>query len=225
MDEQNSQAREAFLAEVEESFQRGAFETVLAVSELRLKQFPRDLDARVAICRVRIQQGKEKVEEARDMLRETEDLLADLGLVDASPGGLSLKKGLAEEDRSYSQKHLHPNPGGTALHEGTLTVGDSAQADQPAEEAPLSAEREGVGLPDEEVEAVLADFQTVTLAELYIRQGHLAQAKEVLEAILRQDPSQAKAAEKLLEVRTRLSGEAAIAELSLWLKRLERRER
>lgn len=220
MDAQSPQERKDFLAEVEENLQRGAFETILAISELRLKQFPGDLDARVAMCRVRIQQGKGKMEEARDMIREMEDLLTGLSQVYASPGDFSQEKGLVEEARSYRQKHLS---GDAAQHERALTAGDGAQADQPGEETPSAAERGE--LPDERVEAVPTDFQTVTLAELYIRQGHFAQAKEVLEAILRQDPSQTKAAEKLLEVRTRLSREAVIAELSLWLERLERRER
>ena len=41
---------------------------------------------------------------------------------------------------------------------------------------------------------VPSDFQTVTLAELYIRQGHLRPAAEVLEAIIGQEPGHEKAA-------------------------------
>ena len=68
----------------------------------------------------------------------------------------------------------------------------------------------------------------MTLAELYIRQGHLQMAKKVLEAILRKDPREERAAIRLREIEA-LSGEGSaakaapvIAELSRWLDNIGR---
>jgi Tfp pilus assembly protein PilF len=73
------------------------------------------------------------------------------------------------------------------------------------------------------------DFHTVTLAELYLRQGHLRLAERVLEKILRQEPRNEKATELLREVRDRLQPEGSVqrqaavkAELSRWLDNIAR---
>jgi Tfp pilus assembly protein PilF len=76
---------------------------------------------------------------------------------------------------------------------------------------------------------VPSDFQTVTLAELYIRQGHLRPAAEVLEAIIRKDPGQEKAAAMLREVWEKIYREESgkkdtevATELSRWLDNIGR---
>ena len=73
------------------------------------------------------------------------------------------------------------------------------------------------------------DFLTVTLAELYIRQGHLRQAESVLEKIVRQEPQNDRAAGLLRDIRDRLQPvtaspkDAAVeAELSRWLDNVGR---
>jgi tetratricopeptide (TPR) repeat protein len=67
-------------------------------------------------------------------------------------------------------------------------------------------------------------FYTVTLAELYIRQGHLDNARDVLEAILKENPAHETASFKLGEVQELLKKEREkqrrkmlIDELSRWL--------
>ena len=69
----------------------------------------------------------------------------------------------------------------------------------------------------------------MTLAELYIRQGHLRPAEEVLEKIVGEDPQNEKAAALLQEVRERAPRRPAakpdagvIAELSHWLDNIDR---
>ena len=81
----------------------------------------------------------------------------------------------------------------------------------------------------EESAAVPPDFQTVTLAELYIRQGHDRLAEELLEKIIGEDPRNEKAAALLTEVRERLTGAVppppdtgVVAELSHWLDNIGR---
>jgi hypothetical protein len=74
-----------------------------------------------------------------------------------------------------------------------------------------------------------ADFQTVTLAELYIRQGHLRMAEEVLEKIVGRDLQNETASGLLREVREQILREASaeqyagvVAELSRWMDNIGR---
>jgi thioredoxin-like negative regulator of GroEL len=212
MDETGLRERNAFLADVEERFASGDDGVILALAQERLQRTPGDHDARVALCRVWIRQGR--LDEAREMLREFEALLAGLSKIYASFGDLSLEKGMQEEARIYYQRcmALHPASPEVAKRLGEIEVLRTPEEDM-----------------EDEAPDVPADFQTVTLAELYIRQGHPAQAAEVLEAIVRRDPQQAKALKLLREVRERLDGEGVaggsdpiVAELSRWLDRIAR---
>lgn len=78
--------------------------------------------------------------------------------------------------------------------------------------------------PEEQPEGeVPADFQTVTLARLYVRQGHLDLAAGILEEIMRRDPDDEEAATLLAEVRRMSNPDAAvIGELERWLANIGR---
>ena len=72
--------------------------------------------------------------------------------------------------------------------------------------------------------SISSEFYTVTLAELYIRQGHLDSARNVLETILKENPVHETALFKLREVedllrknREKMQRDAMIRELSDWL--------
>jgi hypothetical protein len=91
-------------------------------------------------------------------------------------------------------------------------------------DGPGEPERDGADAAE-----IPSDFQTVTLAELYILQGHLRPAADVLEGILRQKPDHEKAATLLGEVREMILREEArqrypivIDELSRWLDTIGR---
>jgi tetratricopeptide (TPR) repeat protein len=229
MDERETGGAPPFQVTVEDLFVRGDHEAILALAEERLAQWPDDPLARLAQCRVWIQQGR--LEEAQSLLKDLEPLLVDLGRIYAALGDRFLKKGREEEARAYYRKTMFLSPDTPLPADSLPSPGEeapkAAAPDEPPGESAEGEEPEGEAGPE-----VPADFQTVTLAELYIRQGHLAQAEEVLEAILRKDPWQARAAEKLREVRAQLGGDrepggqaAVIAELSRWLAKLERRPR
>ena len=235
MDEKKSQERNAFLAGVEENFQRGDFETILMTAGLRLKRMPGDLDARLAICRARIEQGA--LGEAGDLLSEIERVLAGLDRVCALLRELVRQTGLTDETRALFEKFGLAAPAGAAME----TPADSRdrlarleiEAAPARSEAAVSAEAEAPRQGDlpagGEASEAPEDFLTVTLAELYIRQGHLRQAESVLEKIVRREPRNDRAAGLLRDVRGRLQpataspGDAAVAaELSRWLDNVGR---
>jgi tetratricopeptide (TPR) repeat protein len=216
MGDNDLQERNAFLKEVETFLNQGDDETALALAELRLKRMPGDMDARIAICRVRIRQ--EKLDEAKAMLQEMEGTLAGLSQIYVSMGDGCLKEGMQESAQTFYRKFISLNPDSPMSREISERL--------TAIEAPQGTD---AGREEEDAARVPADFQTVTLAELYIRQGHLRLAAEVLEAIIRKDPAQEKAASMLREVWEMIFREESgqrnavvIAELSRWLNNINR---
>ena len=236
MDEKKSQERNAFLAGVEENFQRGDFETILMTAGLRLKRMPGDLDAQLAICRARIEQGA--LGEVGDLLSEVERILAGLDRVCALLRELGKQAGLTDETRALFEKFGLAAPAGAAMEtpadsRNRLPRQETEAAPEAWAEAAVSAEAETTRQGDlpAGVEASEApeDFLTVTLAELYIRQGHLRQAESVLEKIVRREPQNDRAAGLLRDVRGRQQpvtaspkDAAVAAELSRWLDNVGR---
>ena len=75
---------------------------------------------------------------------------------------------------------------------------------------------------EDEPDAVSDDFQTVTLARLYVKQGHFRMAGEVIDRILERDPDNSEAREYAGHIR-RLIDEGwgpVVVELNRWLSEL-----
>ena len=216
MDEMDLQERHSFLTQIEVYLEQNELPAVLNIAEERLKRTPGDLDARIALCRVWLLQGR--IDEARDMLHEVEEIVASLSQIYVSMGDICMKRGMREAAEDYYGKFKVLNPGAPPARD----ISERLKGIEELHETEEEGETEGAaGVP--------ADFQTVTLAELYIRQGHLRPAEELLEKIIGQDPQNAKAAGLLQEVRERLlEGASAqqyagvIAELSRWLDNIGR---
>ena len=215
MDANDREERDAFLAQTEAYLKENDWPAVLDLAQGRLERLPGDLDARMAICRVWIQQGR--MDEAREMLREMDETITNLSQIYACMGDACLKKGMMEETGRYYRKFLALNP-------DVSLAGDVSEKLRSIEEQRETAAAEG-----EEEAQIPSAFQTATLAELYIRQGHLPMAAEVLEAILRKEPQQERAAGMLREVREMIRREASaqrvapvVAELSRWLENIVR---
>ncbi|MBU1743840.1 MAG: hypothetical protein KJ649_02935 [Proteobacteria bacterium] len=216
MDEMDLHERKSFLTQAEAYLGRNELRAVLNLAEARLKRTPGDLDARIAICRVRLLQGR--LDEARDMLNEMEDILASLSQIYACMGDICMKKGMKDSAESFYRKFMFLNPGVPLPKDVTERLDGIEELH--------ATDAEGGTEGDVEIPT---DFQTVTLAELYIRQGHLRLAEEVLEKIIGHDPQNEKAAGLLQEVRERLlEGASAqqyagvVAELSRWLDNIGR---
>jgi tetratricopeptide (TPR) repeat protein len=216
MDDQELRDRKLFLQDAETHIDLEDVGTALNLAQERLRRIPGDLDARIVICRVWLLQGR--LDEARDMLEEMEEILASLSRIYSCMGDICMKKGMRESADDFYRKFELFNPGvqpARDISERLKEMGELRQTDE-AVEAGEDAE-------------VPADFQTVTIAELYIRQGHLRPAEELLEKIVGQEPQNERAAGLLREVRDRILREASvqryaalIAELSRWLDNIGR---
>ena len=87
-------------------------------------------------------------------------------------------------------------------------------------------EPENINLPQ-------PDFYTITLADLYIKQGHLKMAAEVLKEIIRKEPANIQARAKFDTVKAAISLKSAVGDkvtgsgdlvniLSRWLENVGR---
>jgi tetratricopeptide (TPR) repeat protein len=194
MNEHDLQERKAFLEATEAFLHKSDYMTVLSLAESRLKRAPGDMDARIVICRVWIEQ--EKFEEAEEMLREMGDILASLSQIYTHMGDIYLKKGMPESAQTFYRMFVDLNPDTPmALEISERLKGVPRQ--QATDDRAIVDREEAAQVPD--------GLQTVTLAELYIRQGHLQVAEEILAAILNKGPHHPKAAEMLREVRERIA--------------------
>jgi tetratricopeptide (TPR) repeat protein len=210
------QERKVFLSQMEACFDRNEPRSALDMARARLRRIPGDLDARLGICRAWLQQ--ERIDETRDMLQEMEEIIASLSRIYACMGDVYMKKGMEDSAETFYRKCMALNP-------GTTRVRDILERLKGIEE-PRGTDAEGETVEDA---GIPPDFRTTTLAELYIRQGHLRPAEELLEKIVGQEPQNEKAAGLLQEVRGRILGSASeeryagvIAELSRWLDNIGR---
>jgi tetratricopeptide (TPR) repeat protein len=215
------QERKAFLAQMEACIDRNEPQAVLDLARERLRRSPGDPDARIGICRAWLQQGK--IGEAGEMIEEVEEIIANLSQIYACIGDVCVKKGMEDSAETFYRRSVILNPG---VHWVRDTLERLKGIEGPHEEEPHETDAE---VKTEEDAGIPPDFQTATLAELYIRQGHLRPAEELLVKIVGQEPHNEKAAGLLQEVHDRMLAEATkerhagiVAELCRWLDHIDR---
>jgi tetratricopeptide (TPR) repeat protein len=210
-----------FLSEAEILLQQNKLREALSLAEARLRRLPLDVDARVIAGNVFIGMGR--VDEATDVLREVEEIISGLSLIYVRMGDIYGKKGFYSDAVICYQKYISWNPTSDKAKE---VVGKIALLEQ---EEPLitdidSTDNENTPKPE---------FYTVTLADLYIQQGHFKMAAEVLEKILEKEPENVLAKAKLDTVTTAIALKSSVngdivqsdnlaKTLSCWLENITR---
>ncbi len=210
-----------FLSAAEILLQQNKLSEALTLAEERLARLPLDVDARVITGNVFIGMGR--LDEARDVLREVEEIISGLSLIYVRMGDIYAEKGFYRDAVIYYQKYISSNPTSDKVKE---VAGKIALLEQ---EEPLitdmdSADDENTSKPE---------FYTVTLADLYIKQGHFKMAAEVLEKILEKEPENVLARVKLDTVTTAIALKSSVnvdiiksdnlaKTLSCWLENINR---
>jgi len=217
---ENLQERRAFLAQVETLFANHLYTEAAAAAESRLRDHSADLDAKVVLCRALI--GMERLQEAVRCLGEIEEAILGLSRVYASLGDLCRRKGLRDEAVAYYRKFVAIHPHSSVAEDVSVHLDELLKETSPAKT---------VGGEDAEA-PLAADFQTVTMADLYVRQGHLDEALDLLEKILQKDPEDPQAARLIADVREKMAtsrmeatgkekDSRLIDELQRWLNNIE----
>ncbi len=142
-------------------------------------------------------------------------------------GDLCLKGGLTREAIKFYQKFVSLNPDSPA----TKDVSEKINALISIVDASTRINEDIY----DNIDHVPSDFYTTTLEELYMTQGHIDMAADVLSEILRREPENELVAARLREIRAmqndRMKGEThlhisqnegVIQELTRWLKNIDR---
>lgn len=211
------------MARAESALAQGLYQMAQDIALDWLTRFPDDADARVIVCHAWTRMGK--LDKVKQMLREVDEAILGMSRIYARMGDICLQSGLNREATAFYQRFITLNPDAPLSREiaEKLSSISSAREDtdsQLSEEE--SFERKGP----------IPGIQTVTMAELYVKQGHADMASKVLEEILKKDKTNHRAAAMLGELQATKKAqaekpfsskpEAVIRELNRWLNNLDR---
>ncbi len=214
MDNYDFEERRQFLSVAEAYIRKELYGDAELLAEKRCARDCGDVDATFirAICLI----GRGRVREANDVLRSIDDMISQWSGLYHLLGEIYRKRELTSEAARADHK----------AHILKSAVDDRGEV--PGEREDSSAYESERGKVSELVE-ISSDFHTLTLADFYVKQDHLAMARAVLKGITAREPDNVRARERLGYVETVLSGKkkrsntAVMTELHRWLRNLESR--
>lgn len=221
MDEVELSEKENFLSRAESCLDQGLYTTAQDLAMDWLNRFPGDAEARIIACHACTRMGK--LDKVNSMLKEVDEAILGMSRIYARMGDICRQSGLNQEAIIFYRKFVTINPNAPL----TLEVEEKlASLLNFPEDTGLSLPENGM-LPKHPAPSL----QTVTMAELYLKQGHPDMAIEVLEAILRKDESNQRAQTLLSNIRKKMdeppeqpgrSSIEVIRELTRWLNNMHR---
>jgi tetratricopeptide (TPR) repeat protein len=215
------QDRSDFLCEAEKLLQQNKLMEAFNLAGERLRSLPADADAHVVAASALLGMGR--VDEAHDVLREVGEIISGLALVYDRMGDIYRKKGFHQDAAVCYEKFISLHPGAEDARKVIEKMILLEQEDQPVPEVGMIYDE---NIPDPEL-------FTVTLAELYIKQGHLQVAAEILKEIIWREPQNSQAVAKLDSLKAALDPQSSASEkfvesnnliktLTSWLKNIDR---
>lgn len=182
--------KEKFLAKAESFLALEKFNLAQELALDWLRRFPSDAEARIIVCHAWTRLGK--LDKVRQMLQEVDEAILSLSRIYARMGDICRQSGLNQEAITFYQRFAVINP---QVHDIT-EITDKLRALEPSPDTDMLQDEGPV-----EQRRPLPGLQTVTLAELYIKQGHPDAAMEMLEGILKRDKTNLRASAMLREIR------------------------
>ncbi len=217
--------KDVFLAKAESLLSQELYSAAQDLALDWLSRFPHDSEARVVVCHAWTRLGK--LDNVKQMLQEIDEAIFGMSQIYARMGDICRQSGLNQEAVTFYRRFVTLNPEGEMSREVTKKihalssprVEDIVPAEEPEEESAARPSFPGL--------------QSVTMAQLYLKQGHPDVAAEMLESILQEDKTNQRALALLREIRG--SGEvlpadelalpksgAVLRELNRWLQNIER---
>ena len=215
--------RAFFLSSLDDYLERGLDQMALSQTVERLNRFPFDADLKMAYCNILMKMGKN--DEAYALIQELEDTFLKLSRIYAHLGDIHRGKGLHQDAISFYRKFLSLNPNSNITDEirekmNVLLNSFNMEAEEVTEDNSY------------DIHQIAPHFRTLTMADLYIRQGHLDTAADILKEILTNEPDNKIAAERLQQITGSLNKEGGnnrgknvdmvITELEKWIKNISR---
>ena len=213
--------RSNFLCEAEKLLELNKLQEAFNLAGERLRSFPADADAHVVAASALLGMGR--VDEAHDVLLEVGEIISGLASVYERLGDIYRKKGFHQDAAFCYEKFISLHPGAEDARKVIEKMILLEQEDQPVPEVGMIYDG---NIPDPEL-------FTVTLAELYIKQGHLQVAAEILKDIILREPQNSQAVAKLDSLQAALDSKSSpgtklvetdhlIKTLTAWLKNIDR---
>ena len=213
-----------FLSSAQAYLDQSLYMEALDLAEAWLKLHPMDADANIVSCHALMKMGK--LEQVEELLGRVEDQVFRLSKIFMVIGDICLEGGLTTETIRFYRKFIAMNPeskDAQKLSRKILALTSDPHEPFPGMEAEHDEHEEE---HNEDVSRIAPDFYTVTLADLYIKQGYLQMAADVLNEIMNMDSDNHVAARKLDDVNTLLRNkkhnEEVVQELTHWLKNIDR---
>ncbi len=197
------------------------FPEALILAQEQRRYNPLDVEAHVLAGKIHIRMGE--FDQARDILTQVDQIISELSFVYARMADIYREKGLKSEAALCYRKFINLNP----ISEQAAAIAENLSFLEKQESAASDTDESGIeNIPK-------PDFFTITLAELYINQGHLQMAKEVLKEIIKREPENISAAAKLVSVKLSMSKLKTVSDeddgsndlvktLSGWLANIDR---
>jgi len=216
--------RNVFLSRTQTMLEQGSYESALDAARRWLDRNPGDIEAMIVKCQACMRLGK--LEEATAVIDDVEKTVLGLSRILACMGDICFKGGLNQEAVKFYNRFIALNPDSDLSRDvlGKLRIleNDHPELIQGADAQEIS-ERPAT-----------AGFQTLTIVDLYLRQGHVNAAEALLEQMLAKEPDNSAVLEKLADVRALVSMPAAkalnprqrekvVEKLSKWLDLLQRK--
>ncbi|MCD6152787.1 MAG: tetratricopeptide repeat protein [Syntrophobacterales bacterium] len=212
--------RKNFISEAERYLEKKLYEKAITLAKERRDRFPGDVDAWLVIAFCLAHMGE--LTKTSGILRELEEVIQDWSRIYKCLGDIYRERGLVEEAIQLYRKALSLNSDLEKKKEISEKIDSLGMGGNPDD---LIQSGEG-----DNIEQISSDFHTITLAELYINQGHLTMARDVLKKMIKGDPSNVRVIEQLKHVEaligkgTRDKRTIIIEELNKWLSNLQRSE-
>lgn len=177
--------RLVFVNQMETYLREKKLPEALIMAEERLSVLASDIDARAFLNLVLIAMGR--IEESRDVLQGLENDIARLSFVYLRAADSYREKGFNQDTVLCYQKFLALNPLAENSREVAEKIALLQNAEPLADEVDESSDADSPG----------PEFYTLTLADLYIKQGHSKMAADILTEIIKREPSNVQARVKL----------------------------
>jgi len=197
-------------------------EEAVKIADTWLLRDPHDVEAKIILSQGLLRMGK--LDRLRQLLSDIDSEIEQLSLVYLRLGELCRQSGLQAESERFCNKYV--------------SLKNALSSDMVPQEDAAGTETGEKIAEEPEVEAIFPEFHTITMAELYMSQGHFERARTVLDNILSRDPQNEEIIKKLLEIDKAMSlhddvfsfpsdaddNRPLIARLEEWLSRISHGE-
>lgn len=219
-DNYSEEERLSFLVKAQHLLGEGRSEEAFRLAGDQLRKYPADAAALGVCCEALIAMGR--LHQLHGVLDDMADSIARLNLVYERAGDACRGKGFHQEAAACYEKFLSLRPDAEKAAEIIEKMALLEQKDSPVSD-----------IAPEETKSFQQDFFTVTMAKLYIEQGHRQDAEIILEEIIGKEPQNEQARRMLEDLRssspTVARADVQISKsgrlinvLSSWLKNIER---